>query len=661
MTLKVLISIFLLQFSLVSFTQVDIMHIRKDYKKVRIGRKSATEIAQKVTKPYTDDESKFYAISFWIIRKIKYDYKLYRHRGNKVKTVDETLSSRKGVCSEFSVLLKEMCNAVNIPCEVVNGYSKDVDFLKNDSLFRAEHAWSAVKINDQWRLVDVTWANGGLRVKSNILRLILWKLFRIPYIAGLKYSERLTDYSWLNRTPTQFGHSHLPVLNEFQLLSPPIPIDSFEVGGLAIDSFMIKNNVKEVQSSKIDNYSSKSLYGKWKDHLEQGLENNNHNHRIAAISEVFMVDTLMRASFDNTAGLLTCDSNQLNKFKLMLTNARNNIGSSKAENKFEFEIKKERNGDWKKKLNKTNKEISKKVNTRIKLNKSQIKQFKKSKSKRKQLNKTLKSYKKTKYNKQFYNTKRPSKVKKANHDEAKSLINKADSLWRIQQKLRAKIDSLIEPFRVDSFGIHYLNEVNSKRMHRSNKRTIRQITAFPFARPVFHTDEFYTQKDWFIKTHLSADSLNKRYGKLLTDQNINTLLLLKHELKLYSKQQKVIFKLLKRARKVSFKNQGEVEKHKEILNEYRTGLDSIKWDLKLYFNFRANLKFNLKRENKILKKSLKRIKIDGKLEAYRHAKYQEYRSFIKAAEDNRLKLLKDHVKYLEKIVEKTEKKRSKEK
>ena len=113
---------------------------------------------------------------------------------------------------------------------------------------------------------------------------------------------------------------------------------------------------------------------------------------------------------------------------------------------------------------------------------------------------------------------------------------------------------------------------------------------------------------------------------------------------------------MKKAKKASFNNQGENEKNKEILNSYSQNLLKIRDDLTEHLKLKKKLLYRLKIQNKILKKSKRRIKLDNKVENYRHTKYHRYRIMIKKAEDNRVKILKKHIKNLQKLVENTRKK-----
>ena len=76
-----------------------------------------------------------------------------------VSSTIETVNERKGVCSEYSALFKELCDINNIECTIINGYSKSNKKLIGNS-FRANHSWNAIKLSDSVFYYDCTWASG---------------------------------------------------------------------------------------------------------------------------------------------------------------------------------------------------------------------------------------------------------------------------------------------------------------------------------------------------------------------------------------------------------------------------------------------------------------------------------------------------------------------
>ena len=113
-------------------------NLSKDEKK-RIHRKSKwilhkhakfpSTLAAKLTKDLEDEESKVYALTYWLAKNIKYDYSAYLSNTLARHSSKEVLKRRKALCSEYAALFNEMCEAVGLKSETINGYVRDFDFF----------------------------------------------------------------------------------------------------------------------------------------------------------------------------------------------------------------------------------------------------------------------------------------------------------------------------------------------------------------------------------------------------------------------------------------------------------------------------------------------------------------------------------------------------
>lgn len=143
--------------------------------------KSINYLADKIDKDFNTDLEKIRATYFWISNNIIYDYKSYRNNENVYKKIEmisedyyqntllnmqrkyaeESLKRNLAVCKGYSQLLKFTLMELNIECEVIYGYAKtftnEIGIISNES----NHAWNAVKINDEWKLIDATWSTGN--------------------------------------------------------------------------------------------------------------------------------------------------------------------------------------------------------------------------------------------------------------------------------------------------------------------------------------------------------------------------------------------------------------------------------------------------------------------------------------------------------------------
>jgi len=164
------------------------------------------DVVNKLTAGITDSFTKTKVIHDWICDNIAYDAKMYfgltRYTGQDYISV---IKKKMGVCAGYAALFNKMCSLAGIESIIINGYSKGFGYTGNiDS--GPDHDWNAVKINNKWYLVDVTWDAGHL--------------YRRIFIK--KYT---TNYLFLDSRP--FMYSHLPSNNKYQFYAPYVTKTQF--------------------------------------------------------------------------------------------------------------------------------------------------------------------------------------------------------------------------------------------------------------------------------------------------------------------------------------------------------------------------------------------------------------------------------------------------
>ena len=103
----------------------------------------------------TNNAEKVAAIHKFITANVKYDYnKAKSVQSGYLPNVDSTLSSKKGICFDYSALMAAMCRSQGIPAKLVIG---------NASV--GYHAWNEVYL-DGWKRYDTTFDAVGQKVKS---------------------------------------------------------------------------------------------------------------------------------------------------------------------------------------------------------------------------------------------------------------------------------------------------------------------------------------------------------------------------------------------------------------------------------------------------------------------------------------------------------------
>ncbi len=104
------------------------------------------ELADEICADCDTDEEKVKTIYYWMTHNFEYDYDC--NPVIQYFNVRKTLSSRKGICYDFSHLFATLCRSQNIPCYVVDGNKREN--------VQYHHTWNRVYFNDSWWNIDVT-------------------------------------------------------------------------------------------------------------------------------------------------------------------------------------------------------------------------------------------------------------------------------------------------------------------------------------------------------------------------------------------------------------------------------------------------------------------------------------------------------------------------
>lgn len=200
-------------------------------------------IANKINYDFQLDEEKIRAIYTWLSHNISYDLQndmfnisdniiiysslddkkrqLRRKKLNKLKNV---LKSRKAVCIDYSELFKEICDRIGIQSEIVIGYSKaSIYDIERENKIK-NHAWNVVKIKNDWKIIDITWATAYTNIGAQ------------------KNLEKFYDYYFFTN-PEDFILTHYPVNTKWQLVKNKISKKDFFKNPIFYPSYF-RNKIK---------------------------------------------------------------------------------------------------------------------------------------------------------------------------------------------------------------------------------------------------------------------------------------------------------------------------------------------------------------------------------------------------------------------------------
>lgn len=229
---------------------------------------SSENLASKISTDFSSKEQQIKAAFFWITQNIRYDLEAFYNPNNKrvhfryrteaeriaklqeIKDhiVTETLQSRKAVCEGYAQTLSKICTLLNIENEVIKGYIRNSSADINNPKNSPNHAWNAVKLNDNWMYIDATWAagavtNGKWHKKFNpyYYNIPTTKYFKTHYPENKLWQLRvgrmsLTDFYRQPIYDSSFLQSNI------ELITPKTGIASIENNEVTIQ---LKNSKKE--------------------------------------------------------------------------------------------------------------------------------------------------------------------------------------------------------------------------------------------------------------------------------------------------------------------------------------------------------------------------------------------------------------------------------
>lgn len=173
--------------------------------------KDIPTLVKYLIKPAGTELEKARVLFTWVATHVKYDDKAFNTEVYPDYTPEFVLSGKKAVCEGYSNLFKALCNEAGLEAEKLIGYAKGYGYKIGDKFEKTDHAWNAIKIDNQWRLFDLTWASGSGTNRN-----------------GKLVSESRFDPFWFNVCPKAFIFTHLPEQPKWQLIGIPITLEKYE-------------------------------------------------------------------------------------------------------------------------------------------------------------------------------------------------------------------------------------------------------------------------------------------------------------------------------------------------------------------------------------------------------------------------------------------------
>ncbi|GAB1441974.1 hypothetical protein MASR2M39_08090 [Ignavibacteriales bacterium] len=171
-------------------------------------QKNLTEFVNSILKGITSEEEKVRILHDWTALNIRYDVEGYFGNSKIVYNTFDVIKTGKSVCEGYCNVLEVLLTTAGIENEKVAGYARGYgfDIFAGNEKFESNHAWTAVKLNGKWQLIDVTWNSG--------------------FIDGIKFVPNYSLGYYLI-SPQKFVYTHFPEDPKWQLLSPQHSFEEF--------------------------------------------------------------------------------------------------------------------------------------------------------------------------------------------------------------------------------------------------------------------------------------------------------------------------------------------------------------------------------------------------------------------------------------------------
>ena len=140
----------------------------------------------------------------WIAANISYDLFMLHAPKNAGRdcSAATVLQRRQSVCQGYATLYESMARRAGLKVEIVVGVGRSEYGGKAES-----HAWNAVMLDGEWKLLDCTWGAG--------------------FVNGNDFHRSFSDYYFCSE-PKEFLTSHYPDDSKWQLVDTPISRADFD-------------------------------------------------------------------------------------------------------------------------------------------------------------------------------------------------------------------------------------------------------------------------------------------------------------------------------------------------------------------------------------------------------------------------------------------------
>lgn len=195
---------------------------------------AATLASGYVCRPYRSPVQRLRAIFIWCAERINWEEDHEVDRYNYGRSIDtrKIIQTKRASSEEISALVVEMCTAIGVHAEMVQGYLKSPgEDLDLDALSRPNHFWNAVLVDGEWRMLDASLAS-----PTNPRRL-LYSSVSTSIAEAWYFLARPCEICWTHVPLDETQQHMVPSISPDVLLSLPGACPPFFRQGLAMHAY----------------------------------------------------------------------------------------------------------------------------------------------------------------------------------------------------------------------------------------------------------------------------------------------------------------------------------------------------------------------------------------------------------------------------------------
>lgn len=211
------------------------------------------KLVNKLTRHCNTDVERYRSIFIWITYTIGYDVEALKKPALRETDPEKVVKKRKAVCAGYSALFLRLCELANLECVTIAGWAKNRLSIGRP-LTKTDHAWNAIKINNEWYLCDVTWGAGSVTEGTGIFRFDfkdfyfctppeLFSYDHFPKDKQWLLGEKISEKKFINRV-----HFYPAAIKlNLKELSPDDGVIKYKKGGIIDIRFIVDEDVSIIR------------------------------------------------------------------------------------------------------------------------------------------------------------------------------------------------------------------------------------------------------------------------------------------------------------------------------------------------------------------------------------------------------------------------------